>query len=179
MTDNDSRISMNPEVSDGIVTSSMDAADGMEGAATDGIAAGGMGLDSQLCFPLQAAARELVRQYRPYLDPLGLTYTQYTVMQALWEQPRRTVNELGARLKLDTASLTPVLKGLEARDLLCRSHAEEGGRTVLAELMPEGEALAERARGIPEAVRGGLRLSTEEIEALRGLLFRLLDSLAE
>ncbi|MET7771597.1 MarR family transcriptional regulator [Nocardia sp. NPDC005366] len=106
-------------------------------------------LDSQVCFALYAASRAVTRLYRPLLEPLGLTYPQYLVMLVLWEREPVAVKDLGAALELDSGTLSPLLKRLEANGLLTRSRAAEDERSVRVRLTAEGAELRERARGIP------------------------------
>ena len=94
----------------------------------------GLKLSNQLCFPLYAASREVIRKYRPYLDPLGLTYTQYIVMMVLWEEEQISVKELGRRLYLDSGTLTPVLKSLEDKGFVDRARSKEDERVLIARL---------------------------------------------
>ena len=136
-------------------------------------------LDAQVCFPLYAAAREVMKRYRPFLDKLGLTYTQYVVMMVLWEQKKESVKELGKRLHLDSGTLTPVLKSLEAKGLILRYRSNEDERVLIAELTPEGEALRDRAEGVTRDVAAYVKLSEEDSRALYSLLYKLLGSFGE
>ena len=131
-------------------------------------------LDNQLCFPLYAASREVVKRYRPYLEPLDLTYTQYIAMMVFWEQKKCSVKELGECLYLDSGTLTPVLKSLEAKGYVRRYRSTEDERVLLVEVTEEGMRLRGRAAEVPEQVGGCLRLSKEEAGQLYGLLYRLL-----
>lgn len=106
-------------------------------------------LEEQLCFALYSASRALTRAYQPLLEPLGLTYPQYLVMLVLWEGEARSVSELGARLGLDSGTLTPLLKRLEEAKLVERRRDLEDERVVHISLAPAGAALQERARQIP------------------------------
>ena len=134
-------------------------------------------LENQLCFPLYAASREVVKRYRPHLEPLGLTYTQYIAMMVFWEQKRCSVKELGAKLYLDSGTLTPVLKSLEAKGFVRRYRSTEDERVLLVEVTAEGERLRDRALTVPEKVGGCVRLSPEEAKELYDLLYRLLGAL--
>ena len=136
-------------------------------------------LDDQLCFPLYAASREVVKQYRPLLDKLDLTYTQYITMMVLWEEKSVSVKELGKRLYLDSGTLTPVLKSLEAKGFVRRFRSREDERVLIAEITPEGEALRERAVGIPGEIAACVKLEKDEAAALYSLLYKILGTLGE
>ncbi len=131
-------------------------------------------LKNQLCFPLYAAAKEVTGKYKPYLDPLGLTYTQYIAMMVLWERKQAGVKELGEYLYLDSGTLTPLLKRLEAKGFVRRARSPQDERSVTISLTPEGERLKERAAAIPAQLGGCLPLSQEEAMALYRLLYKLL-----
>jgi DNA-binding MarR family transcriptional regulator len=134
-------------------------------------------LDRQLCFALYTASREIIRQYRPFLEPLGLTYTQYIAMLALWEEDGVTITGLGDRLLLDSGTLTPLLKKLENQGLVLRQRDSEDERMVRIHLTGEGKALKERAAGVPYSMACATGLGADDIEALRGGLSGLVGSL--
>ena len=136
-------------------------------------------LDNQLCFPLYAASKELVRHYKPFLDPLDLTYTQYIAMMVLWEQGQVTVKELGEKLWLDSGTLTPVLKKLEAKGYILRRRDESDERSVVVSVTDAGAALADRASEIPIQVGACLDLSPQEGMELHRLLRKVLAGLGE
>lgn len=136
-------------------------------------------LENQLCFPLYAASKEVVRRYRPFLEELGLTYTQYIAMMVLWEQDGLSVKQLGEYLYLDSGTLTPLLKKMEAQGLLYRSRSNDDERSVLVRLTEQGEALKKRAKDVPAAMAGCMPLSKDEAATLYGLLYKLLENLAE
>ena len=136
-------------------------------------------LDAQLCFPLYAASRAVIRQYHPYLSALDLTYTQYIAMMALWERSPQSVKELGDRLRLDTGTLTPLLKAMEKKGLVRRCRSEKDERSVLISLSAEGKALREKAGRVPEQVGSCIPLAPERAELLYTLLYELLDNLEE
>ena len=136
-------------------------------------------LDKQLCFPLYAAARQITRRYRPYLDELDLTYTQYIAMMVFWERRELSVKELGRHLYLDSGTLTPVLKSLEAKGFIRRRRCQEDERSVIAALTPEGEALRERALAVPEKIASCVRLDGGEALELYRLLWKLLGCLED
>jgi DNA-binding MarR family transcriptional regulator len=124
-------------------------------------------LDRQICFPLYAASNLLTRLYRPVLAALGLTYPQYLVMLVLWESSPRSVGELGAKLHLDSGTLTPLLKRLEQAGLVERHRDSGDERRVLAQLTQAGRALRRRASTVPATLAEGLDLPPEEVETLR------------
>ncbi len=136
-----------------------------------------LALDNQLCFPLYAAAKEVTRRYKPLLDPLGLTYTQYITMMALWEHDGIPVKELGDRIYLDSATLTPLLKRLESRGYLRRERSAKDERSVIISLTDEGRALRDRALEVPVAMGGCLRIDHDEAVELKSLLESLLHTL--
>ncbi|MBQ9414340.1 MAG: MarR family transcriptional regulator [Clostridia bacterium] len=131
-------------------------------------------LSRQLCFPLYAASREVIRQYRPYLDALDLTYTQYITMMVLWEHERQSVKDLGAQLFLDSGTLTPVLKSLEAKGYVRRTRGEQDERLLIVDLTEEGRALRDKAASVPQQMASCIRLSREEAATLYKLLYKLL-----
>ena len=134
-------------------------------------------LENQLCFPLYAASREVVKRYRPYLEPLGITYTQYIAMMVFWEQRKCSVKELGEKLYLDSGTLTPVLKSLEAKGFVRRYRSTEDERVLIVEVTEEGEKLRERALEVPKNVGGCIRLEDGEAAELYRLLYKLLGAI--
>lgn len=133
-------------------------------------------LKNQLCFPLYAAAREVVRKYTPYLDALDLTYTQYITMMVLWEHGTVTVKALGEALFLDSGTVTPVLKSLEAKGFVVRKRSMADERSVAVSLTDQGEQLKEQAVEIPQKVAGCVNLSPDEAGLLYKLLYQILKS---
>ena len=131
-------------------------------------------LDRQLCFPMYAASKEIVRKYTPLLEPLGLTYTQYIVMLVLWEDEVVTMRDLGDRLYLDSGTLTPLLDKLETKRLIKRSRNEDDERTLDIALTKKGMALKEDARKIPKKIGRCLRLSPREAYELSTILKKIL-----
>jgi DNA-binding MarR family transcriptional regulator len=127
-------------------------------------------LDRQLCFALYAASGLVTKAYRPLLEPLGLTYPQYLVMLVLWEESPRTVGELGEALDLDSGTLTPLLKRLEAAGLVSRTRDPADERRVQVTPTPKGLALRERAAAIPEAMACALPLPPADLVDLRATL---------
>ena len=124
-------------------------------------------LDNQLCFALYGAANRMTRLYRPLLDALGLTYPQYLAMLVLWEQSPRTVGALGDALDLDSSTLTPLLKRLEAGGLIARRRDPEDERRVIVDLTDKGRALRDRAIDVPEKLFGALDMPLDAMAALR------------
>ena len=134
-------------------------------------------LENQFCFPLYACAKEVVRQYRKPLEELNLTYTQYIVMMVLWDFGGMTEGELGTKVHLDSGTLAPLLKRLEKQGLIERNRPEDNERKLFLTLTPEGAALKQRARSVPAAMRGCIRLPQEELLLLRQLLTKALQSM--
>ena len=132
-------------------------------------------LDCQLCFPLYAASRKIVNFYTPYLKPLGLTYTQYLVLLALWESGSAHVGELCRRLYLDNGTVTPLLKKMEEAELVRRCRSKEDERIVTVTVTEKGWALREEAKDIPSRVGNCMPLSQSEAETLYRLIHRFLD----
>ena len=134
-------------------------------------------LENQLCFPLYACAKEVIRQYRKPLEELNLTYTQYIVMMVLWEFGAMTEGELGKKVRLDSGTLAPLLKRLEKQGLLDRIRPEDNERKLLLNLTPDGEALKQKALAVPCAMKDCIRMSKEELLLLRELLNKALLSM--
>ena len=134
-------------------------------------------LDNQLCFPLYACAREVVKRYKPELDAIDLTYTQYITMLVLWEEGAATSKRIGERLRLDSGTLTPVLKKLEEKGLVTRERSAMDERNLNVALTGAGEALRERAADIPARMGACVAISPEEAGELYRLLYRLLGEM--
>lgn len=134
-------------------------------------------IDNQLCFPLYACSREMIKQYKPYLDRIGLTYTQYIAMMVLWEKKTSNVKELGERLYLDSGTLTPLLKKMEAKGLLTRRRSSEDERNLIITITEKGERLKEEAVDIPKKMMQCSGLETDDAVALYKLLYKLLGQL--
>ncbi len=140
-------------------------------------AADPLALDDQLCFALYSAALAMTKRYRPLLDALGLTYPQYLVMLALWEGDGLSVSALGERLRLDSGTLTPLLKRLEALGLLRRLRASDDERRVCLTLTPAGRQLRRRALAIPGQLAQALGCTAAERDALTAALRTLRDTM--
>ncbi|MEE2521577.1 MarR family transcriptional regulator [Pseudarthrobacter sp. J75] len=136
-------------------------------------------LDRQVCFALYSASRAATALYRPLLEDLGLTYPQYLVMLVLWENEPRGVKELGEELGLDSGTLSPLLKRLEALGLVERRRSGEDERRVAIHLTPAGRELSSRAAGIPQRLAEAAGLSTAELDQLHSTLERLTAALHE
>ena len=134
-------------------------------------------LENQLCFPLYACAKEVTRRYKPFLDPLGLTYTQYITMMVLWEKKEVRVKDLGEVLYLDSGTLTPLLKRLEQKGLITRSRYQDDERALCVQITDLGETLQEKAKSVPEEMRACLPLSAKEMQVLKKLLDRTLTAI--
>ena len=133
-------------------------------------------LRNQLCFPLYACSRETIKLYKPYLDEIDLTYTQYIAMLVLWERKTVTAKELGHCLFLDSGTLTPLLKRMEGKGLLERRRDPADERSLLVTVTPAGEALRERATHVPCEMAKHVNLTAEESAALYSLLYKLLHN---
>lgn len=131
-------------------------------------------LDNQLCFPLYATSREVIKLYRPYLDELDLTYTQYIALMVLWEHGTTSVRDIGKKLFLDSGTLTPVLKSMESKGFVVRRRSSMDERVVLVELTQKGEELKDRALAIPAELAKCVSLNADETLQLYRLLYKLL-----
>jgi DNA-binding MarR family transcriptional regulator len=135
-------------------------------------------LENQLCFPLYACSKEIVRRYRPMLDELNITYTQYIVMMVLWEEGSSSVNSLGEKLFLDSGTLSPLLKSLEAKGYVDRTRSKEDERSVTVTVTPEGMGLRDRALAIPGRMASCIDLPPEKAETLYKLLYEILGKIS-
>lgn len=134
-------------------------------------------LENQLCFPLYACSKEVVRLYKPFLDEIGLTYTQYIAMMVLWENNDITIKQLGDRLYLDSGTITPLIKKMEAQGLVKRTRSASDERSVIVTLTQEGRLLREKAADIPSKLVSCIPLNTEEATTLYTLLYKILNAL--
>ena len=134
-------------------------------------------LENQLCFPLYACAREVVKRYKPFLDDIDLTYPQYVTMMVLWERGTATSKEIGEKLHLDSGTLTPVIKKLAEKGLVTRARSAEDERNLVVALTDAGLALRDRAACIPGQMGKCICLSPEDAQALYRILYQLLDNM--
>ncbi len=134
-------------------------------------------LENQLCFPLYACSKEVVRKYKPYLDKLDLTYTQYITMMVLWEKKSINVKELGEELYLDSGTLTPLLKKLEAKGFIKRKRSKNDERNLVVSITEKGEKLKDEAVDVPVMMSQCVNLSNDESVQLYKLLYKLLGNM--
>ncbi|WP_298703348.1 MarR family winged helix-turn-helix transcriptional regulator [uncultured Veillonella sp.] len=136
-----------------------------------------LALRNQLCFPLYACAKEIVRAYQTLLDPVNLTYTQYIVMMVMWEHKEMNVKSLGEYLYLDSGTLTPLLRKMETKGFLTRTRSKEDERTVIISLTKEGEALREKVAHVPTEMANIIEITEEEYQVMYKLLYKMLARL--
>lgn len=136
-------------------------------------------LDNQLCFAVYVASKEIIKQYKPFLDPLGLTYTQYITLLALWEKSDISVKELGQRLFLDSGTLTPLLKKLEAMNLIERVRSSDDERLIIVSLTKKGLDLKKEVIDIPDKIICSTNLNIESAVSLKKHLDILLDGMCK
>jgi len=130
-------------------------------------------LENQICFPIYAASRLITREYQPLLDELGLTYPQYLALMVLWEHDGLSVNDIGQKLLLNTNTVTPLLKRMEAQGLVARQRSADDERRVIVSLTPQGRALQEQAAAIPAQLVAGLNADDVDEQALHAMLAQL------
>lgn len=136
-------------------------------------------LDNQLCFPLYAVSKEIVRRYTPFLSEIDLTYTQYITMMVMWEEKEVSVKDLGKRLLLDSGTLTPLLKNLENKDLVRRERSKTDERFLVVTVTEKGMALREKAVDIPKKIGECVSLDKEEAIQLYTIVKKLLGQFTE
>lgn len=134
-------------------------------------------LERQLCFPLYAASKEIVRHYKPFLDELDMTYTQYIAMMVLWEHKELTVKDLGKYLYLDSGTLTPLLKTMEKKGWIIRCRSSVDERVLIVTLTENGELLRDKALLVQKKMSGCVNLEKEEAEQLYKILYKILENL--
>ncbi|MCH5273507.1 MAG: MarR family transcriptional regulator [Lachnospiraceae bacterium] len=134
-------------------------------------------LENQICFPLYVCSKEIVKAYKPYLDELGLTYTQYITMMVMWEHKELRVKEVGKYLFLDSSTLTPLLKRLEEKGYVMRRRSSEDERDLIITITDSGEALREKAVTVPERLGACINLDPRKAQDLYALLYEVIDKL--
>jgi len=139
----------------------------------------GLKIENQLCFPLYVCSKEIIRKYKPLLDTINLTYTQYITMMVIWEKKETNVKELGKFLFLDSGTLTPVLKKLELKGYISRNRAKDDERNLNIEITPKGLDLKKRAKNIPEKIGKCLNLREDEAIQLYKIMNKLLSNFKE
>ena len=133
-------------------------------------------LENQICFPLYACSKEIIRKYKPFLDEIDLTYTQYITMMVLWEKKCVNVKTLGECLYLDSGTLTPVLKKLELKGYINRVRSNEDERNLVVTITDEGEKLKDRALEIPNKIGSCVSLTAKDAEVLYTLLYKIIGN---
>lgn len=133
-------------------------------------------LENQLCFPLYACSKEIIKKYKPLLDEIDLTYTQYITMMVLWDKKQINVKELGECLFLDSGTLTPVLKKLESKEYIERNRSKEDERNLIVKLTEKGAKLKNKAKKVPAQVGCCINLNQEEAYELYRILYKILDN---
>ena len=136
-------------------------------------------LKNQICFPLYACSKEIVKAYKPYLDELDLTYTQYITMMVMWEHKELKVKEVGEYLFLDSSTLTPLLKRLEEKGYVTRRRSSEDERDLIVTITDSGEALKEKAVKVPEKLAACVDLNPQKAQALYALLYEVIGKLTQ
>ena len=134
-----------------------------------------LNISEQVCFPVYVFAKEIINKYRPFLEGLQLTYPQYLVMLVLWEQENQTVNQLGEKLKLDSGTLTPLLKRMEHKAFVSRVRSTIDQRIVNITLTEKGRMLKEKAACIPEQLMQAMNVSAEDLAVLKNIITKILD----
>lgn len=134
-------------------------------------------LDNQICFPLYAVSKEIVRMYKPLLDELDLTYTQYISMMVLWEHKEMNVKELGEKIYLDSGTLTPLLKKLESKGYIKRNRSKADERNLMVSITKEGLDLRDKALDVPFKIGGCIKLEPQKVKELYSTLHMILDSI--
>lgn len=134
-------------------------------------------IENQLCFPLYACAKEVVRSYKPHLDAIGLTYTQYITMMIMWDKKQINVKQLGECLYLDSGTLTPLLKKLEQKGYIERKRSSADERNLIVSVTDEGEALKQKAIDIPALMRKCFDITPDEASQLYKTLYKILGQL--
>ena len=133
-------------------------------------------IENQICFPLYACSKEIIRMYKPFLDELDLTYTQYITMMILWDKGSLNVKELGEQIYLDSGTLTPLLKKLETKGYITRERLKTDERVLIVKITDLGLKLREKALIVPQGMASCVRLTPEEAKTLYTLLYKVLSN---
>ena len=136
----------------------------------------GLKLENQLCFPIYACSREIIKKYKPFLEKLNLTYTQYITMMVLWQEKEINVKMLGEKLFLDSGTLTPLLKKLENKGYIKRNRSNNDERNLIISITKEGNNLKEKAKDIPTEISSCIKISKEEAIKLYEILYKILNN---
>lgn len=137
----------------------------------------GLKLENQICFPLYACSKEIIRRYKPLLDKLDLTYTQYITMMVLWEVKEINVKSLGEKIFLDSGTLTPLLKKLENKGYITRKRSEDDERNLIVNITEEGMNLKKKAKHVPQEIGKCVNLTHDEAMQLYRLLYKVLGEI--
>ncbi|MCC9043834.1 MarR family transcriptional regulator [Myroides sp. M-43] len=132
-------------------------------------------LENQVCFPIYALAKEIISQYRPYLEALDITYPQYLVLMVLWKEKEQTVGQLGEKVFLDSGTLTPLLKRMEQKQMVVRTRSLEDERVVKLSLTAKGISLKEKAKDIPQRLMESMQVTEQEIIELKNIVTKILN----
>lgn len=132
-------------------------------------------LENQVCFPIYALAKEIISQYRPYLEALDITYPQYLVLMVLWKEKEQTVGQLGEKVFLDSGTLTPLLKRMEQKQMVVRTRGPEDERVVKLSLTAKGISLKEKAKDIPQQLMESMQVTEQEIIELKNIVTKILN----
>ena len=136
-------------------------------------------LENQICFPLYVCSKEIVKAYKPYLDELDLTYTQYITMMVMWEHKELRIKEVGKYLYLDSATLTPVMKKLEQKGYVERRRSAKDERELIVTITESGEGLKEKASAVPAQLAACIEMEPEKAKTLYDLLYELIGNLTQ
>ena len=136
-----------------------------------------MNLESQLAFPLYITAKEVIRSFQPVLSALDLTYTQYLVMMVIWEYKTANLKMIGDRISLDSGTLTPLLRKLEAKGFITRERFTGDGRSMVIQLTAKGQSLQKKVKHLPNVMDDAIGLSAEEEQILRALLAKMMSNI--
>ncbi len=134
-------------------------------------------LENQLCFPLYACSKEIIRNYKPFLDKIDLTYTQYITMMVLWEKKSINVKDLGEQLYLDSGTLTPLLKKMESKGYITRNRSDKDERNLIIKVTDKGMELRDEALDVPKEMKKCIRLTSEEASFLYKILYKMINKI--